>query len=299
MFAKQNKAFRGGGRVAREEEVSPKAAFAKADSPHSRFAIMDSEGREMRYYNQGYWKKQPKEEIVGYSLWLIAVKHGPNTSNPIRSMSDFLQKAPRPVYQYIVDNGLQGTIGLPTHSVRSSKTRQITAAKLAKKKEREEAKAKAREEKLKADSAPPARGLYEAPKKTWTNPAQVRPPLPQPRFRLWKEVSGSEFSREAMIEEFFQAAKKGEIYHIEQFMAMGIPVDVRNGSKETALMLAAMWGRTKTCNALLEHGANPRARNAHNENVLSYAKDSEKEETVELIRKAAEKSLRAERKRRK
>ena len=95
-----------------------------------------------------------------------------------------------------------------------------------------------------------------------------------------------------MIGEFFEAARKGEQYNIEKLLSMKIPVDVRNSRGETALMEAALWRHTKICQTLLDHGANPRLENRHGENALVYAKDGERPDTIELIRKAIRKSKR-------
>jgi hypothetical protein len=275
----------------RAQPEKSNAGFSRRmDSKNSAFEIMDVEGRGLKYGNMGFWKKKTEAEMLGYCHWLIN-KHGLGT------MTDFNRKAPRAVTDYVRENSLQAQIGLSDRRLaensglkrncakgKTEKAHKTPAEKPAAKTPAKEASA-AKKQELGDPFAP----LYSgAPEQSWLNPVRVAPPLPEPRFRLWE--SAPEFGKEAMVEEFFEAARKGEIYNLEKLLRMGIPVDARNSSGETALMEAAQWRHTKICQTLLESGADPRAVNKHKENALVYAKDGGRKETIELIRKAIRKS---------
>jgi hypothetical protein len=250
------------------------------DSKNSVFEIMDVEGRGLKYSNMGFWKKKTDAEMLGYCNWLIDRYN-------LGTMTDFNRKAPRAVTEYVRSNGLQAQIGLSDRrlSENSGLKRKCAKGKTEKAPKKPSPKPSAEESKPSDPHAP----LYSgAPSQSWLNPVRMTPPLPEPEFRYWKLASKSE--RELMIQEFFEAARKGEQYNLEKLLSMGIPVDVRNTHGETPLMEAAMWRHTGICRTLLESGADPRLKNRHGENALVYAKDGRRQETIELIRNAIKKS---------
>jgi hypothetical protein len=67
------------------------------------------------------------------------------------------------------------------------------------------------------------------------------------------------------------AVHKNQIAAARALLDGGAPVDTRNRSGETALMMAAGYGYTPMVELLLAHGANPRAATPDGYNVLAAA----------------------------
>ena len=62
-------------------------------------------------------------------------------------------------------------------------------------------------------------------------------------------------AQQELIELFFAAAKTGNDEVINEFLTHGFPVDVRNASGFTPLMMATYYGQQSIVTTLLAHGA--------------------------------------------
>ncbi len=276
------------GALPQKQEVGARPPFAgKKDSKNAFFEMMDSEGRGRK--STAFWQKQEelsKKKIIDYCRWLIKAKK-------IAARAQFGRLAPAYVVEFVRREQKWEAIGLPDYRIENQ------IKKRAERKEREMENASNRP----VPGEKPAEGLFldgrkdeddpysplaSLPQHTPFCPIRLTPPLPQPKFRLWKNAKESE--RMKMVSELFEAATKGELHNLMLLLRMGIPADARNKSGETALMQAAFYRHTSLCRILLEHGADPRAKNKHGENALSYAKDGERQEAIELIRDAIKKS---------
>lgn len=67
-----------------------------------------------------------------------------------------------------------------------------------------------------------------------------------------------------------QAAAAGDMVMLRNLVELGVPVDVESFNGSTALMCAAIYGRTDACNYLLECGANPKKANFVDETPEQY-----------------------------
>ncbi|WP_180121103.1 ankyrin repeat domain-containing protein [Acinetobacter sp. YH12086] len=78
-------------------------------------------------------------------------------------------------------------------------------------------------------------------------------------------------SQQELIAIFFAAAKTGNEEVINEFLKHGFPVDVRNASGFTPLMMATYYGHQNIVNRLLEQGADRCARDNKGNTALMGA----------------------------
>ncbi|QXW25909.1 ankyrin repeat domain-containing protein [Acinetobacter johnsonii] len=78
-------------------------------------------------------------------------------------------------------------------------------------------------------------------------------------------------SQQELIDIFFAAAKTGNQEVINEFLKHGFPVDVRNASGFTPLMMATYYGHQSTVTSLLAHGADRCARDSKGNTALMGA----------------------------
>ncbi|MET9827584.1 ankyrin repeat domain-containing protein, partial [Streptomyces sp. NPDC006349] len=63
-------------------------------------------------------------------------------------------------------------------------------------------------------------------------------------------------------------AREGSTEQLAEFLAHGLPVDVRDPAGNTLLMLAAYHAHADTVRALLRHGADPDLRNDRDQSPI-------------------------------
>ncbi len=78
-------------------------------------------------------------------------------------------------------------------------------------------------------------------------------------------------SQQELIQLFMAAAKTGNQEVINEFLKHGFPVDVRNASGFTALMMATYYGHQETVTTLLKYGADRCARDNKGNTALMGA----------------------------
>ncbi|MGE8542067.1 MAG: ankyrin repeat domain-containing protein [Acinetobacter sp.] len=78
-------------------------------------------------------------------------------------------------------------------------------------------------------------------------------------------------SQQELIDIFFAAAKTGNEEVIHEFLKHGFPVDVRNASGFTPLMMATYYGHQNIVTSLLAHGADRCARDSKGNTALMGA----------------------------
>lgn len=78
-------------------------------------------------------------------------------------------------------------------------------------------------------------------------------------------------SQQELIDIFFAAARTGNEEVINEFLKHGFPVDVRNASGFTPLMMATYYGHQGIVSALLAHGADRCARDHKGNTALMGA----------------------------
>ena len=78
-------------------------------------------------------------------------------------------------------------------------------------------------------------------------------------------------SQQELINLFFAAAKTGNQEVIDEFLKNGFPVDVRNGSGFTPLMMATYYGHQPIVTTLLAYGADRCARDNKGNTALMGA----------------------------
>jgi ankyrin repeat protein len=83
------------------------------------------------------------------------------------------------------------------------------------------------------------------------------------------------------------AAERDRIEMVKLMVELHAPVDADNKAGITPLMLAAGHGNIEVVQTLLAAGANPRKTDFTGHDALSFARDSRKSSTVQLIERAA------------
>ena len=69
---------------------------------------------------------------------------------------------------------------------------------------------------------------------------------------------------------------------------LGANIEAKNLWKRTALHEAAIYGNAEICAALLQHGANPKVKDAHNQTPLDYAIEENHINIITLLEKTNE-----------
>ncbi|MFJ6070826.1 ankyrin repeat domain-containing protein [Streptomyces sp. NPDC093065] len=81
-------------------------------------------------------------------------------------------------------------------------------------------------------------------------------------------------------------AREGDTGQLTEFVAHGLPVDVRDPAGNTLLMLAAYHGHADTVRALLRHGADPDLRNDRDQSPIAGALFKGADDVVAVLRGA-------------
>ncbi|MEU9216352.1 ankyrin repeat domain-containing protein [Streptomyces sp. NPDC048376] len=81
-------------------------------------------------------------------------------------------------------------------------------------------------------------------------------------------------------------AREGGTEQLVEFVAHGLPVDVRDPSGNTLLMLAAYHGHADTVRALIRHGADPDLRNNRDQSPLAGALFKGADDVVTVLLRA-------------
>ena len=81
----------------------------------------------------------------------------------------------------------------------------------------------------------------------------------------------------------FDAARAGDVQAIRSLIAGGAPVDARDGSGRTPLIVAAQAGSTAAARALLDAGADVKATDAEGETAYPFAALGDTPELVGLL----------------
>lgn len=81
-------------------------------------------------------------------------------------------------------------------------------------------------------------------------------------------------------------AREGRTEQLVEFVAHGLPVDVRDGAGNTLLMLAAYHAHADTVRALLRHGADPDLRNDRDQSPLAGALFKGADDVVTVLLRA-------------
>jgi len=87
------------------------------------------------------------------------------------------------------------------------------------------------------------------------------------------------------LDEWFNAAKKGDVAALKEAHCSGTVVDVNSTSfpKFTALHFAAQHGHVEACNYLLQNGANIHFQDHHGRTPLHWAVESGNKELCQLL----------------
>lgn len=89
------------------------------------------------------------------------------------------------------------------------------------------------------------------------------------------------------LEEYLDAAKTGNIYVVENYLASRKNIDAkRPESGQTALMIAAENGHSEIVKMLLESGANPNERDSNKNTALMFASKEGHTKVIEILHKA-------------
>lgn len=85
------------------------------------------------------------------------------------------------------------------------------------------------------------------------------------------------------VGKLFDAARGGDVPAIRSLIAGGVPVDARDGSQRTPLIVAAQAGRTAAARALLDAGADVNATDAEGETAYPFAALGDHPDLVGLL----------------
>lgn len=84
-------------------------------------------------------------------------------------------------------------------------------------------------------------------------------------------ATASTQSQQELVDIFFAAARSGNHEVIQEFLAHGFPVDIKNSSGFTPLMMATYYGHQNIVTTLLENGANRCERDSKGHTALMGA----------------------------
>ena len=76
---------------------------------------------------------------------------------------------------------------------------------------------------------------------------------------MWSSLSGAAVAIAEVNEDFFEAAKRGDLPAVERFIANGADVNVKTTDGITALMIASLNGHKEVVQSLLIKGADVNA----------------------------------------
>jgi uncharacterized protein len=88
------------------------------------------------------------------------------------------------------------------------------------------------------------------------------------------------------IEQYLEAAKAGNVYIVRDLIARGVNVNIQNGKKDTALILAASNGYTEIVDLILKANADVNIQNNNGDTALTLAAYYGHKKAVELLLKA-------------
>lgn len=89
--------------------------------------------------------------------------------------------------------------------------------------------------------------------------------------------------------EFLEAAAKGDMDGLHEFLSKQASIDARDGEKRTALMYASWNGQNEAASFLLAKGASVSVKDGHGHTALDYAAGRGLSETVQFLLKRAAK----------
>lgn len=82
---------------------------------------------------------------------------------------------------------------------------------------------------------------------------------------------------------FFEAARIGEVATIDTWLNKGVPVNTRDGSGDTALMIAVANQQVAVVKKLLARGADPTLVNRNGKTALELARGLQRSDLVEML----------------
>ncbi|MGD1046632.1 MAG: ankyrin repeat domain-containing protein [Bacteroidota bacterium] len=103
-------------------------------------------------------------------------------------------------------------------------------------------------------------------------------------YELWQRLFIDKFSNEHATELFIHAAAHGDFKTLEAFRQRGIDVNSINYDSSTALHAAAVEGKTKIIQHLLDIGANPNAINRWGHTPLDNAIEMKRTEAITVLK---------------
>lgn len=86
----------------------------------------------------------------------------------------------------------------------------------------------------------------------------------------------------------FMAAHKGDLHALRALLDGGVSTEIRDANGNTPLIAAIEGGQTHAASVLVLRGARLDARNKQNESALSIAKNMERFDLVDLLKKASD-----------
>ena len=121
----------------------------------------------------------------------------------------------------------------------------------------------------------------------WPNVVNYLKPMSRPDHV--KSLVKKAHSPGVQIEEFFAAAKSGDLKQVEALLAAGVPVDSASKDEESALHLAAEVGNDKLVELLVKAGANIEKKNNYERTPLWVAAKSGKRGAAQRLIEAGAK----------
>ena len=84
-------------------------------------------------------------------------------------------------------------------------------------------------------------------------------------------------------DQLYSAAIVGDVTKIESLLSLGFPVDSRDATNRTPLMIAALYGELQAVKCLVGKGASPSLEDNHGWNSLHFASLSDNTDIIELL----------------
>ena len=85
--------------------------------------------------------------------------------------------------------------------------------------------------------------------------------------------------------DFLELCKSRNVKEVEAAMTNGIDVNAKDDNGRTALIEAAIYGRTEIAELLLQHGADVNAKDTKNRTALLWAVGNHNPQTAEVLLK--------------